>query len=218
VKVFVIFLFEVSIRLISEYYHFFPSLLKMKKTFFFNQGNQSPYSSLWTSHHSAIAAHHHTPTENDWSNVLHGGMRASEQKFSIQNSSVDIAPANINGFSSRNSLQPYWHQLAAGNVPSFQAAQSTPASYGHPSYSPSNGSINQSSNLFSNSSVGNSLWSSDFGNQMRRCSPGDLRPRPYGPTDMLTSMDLDEQNELPTSDDLEQFAKSFKQRRIKLGR
>ncbi|OWA54467.1 Silk gland factor 3 [Hypsibius exemplaris] len=193
-------------------------------------GNQSPYSSLWASHQSAIAAHHHhhsSPTENDWNSVLQSGI----QKYTSSQSASATAAADMNSFSnaaSRNTLPPYWQQLAAstGNVPAFPGGQSAVSAYGHhhpSSYGSSSGMMNHQSpgNLFSPvvPGVSNGLWSNDFGSQMRRCGSGELRSsRPSYPSDVLVGMDaLDEQGELPTSDDLEQFAKSFKQRRIKLG-
>lgn len=173
-------------------------------TLFSNQG--AAYPSLW-SHHATINGHHAT-SENDW-HVLRSG--SDMQKF--PGHAVDM-PAS-SSFTSRSSLQPtYWQQLT-GNVASFQAPAGS-ANYGHHGYNTSAGLV-ASGSMFGSASAGNGLWGSDYGSSMRRCNTSDLRPRPYS-GDVITSLDMDTQEELPSNDDLEQFAKQFKQRRIKLGK
>ena len=169
-------------------------------------GNQaSAYPSLW-SHHATINGHH-ASSDNDW-HVLRNG--SDTQKFSGH--SVDMPPSG--SFSSRTSLQPYWQQLT-GNVTSFQAPSAS-SNYGHHGYTASGGLI-ASGSMFGSTSAGNGLWGGDYGSSMRRCNASDLRPRPYS-GEVLNSLDMDVQEELPSNDDLEQFAKQFKQRRIKLGK
>ncbi|XP_055335954.1 POU domain, class 3, transcription factor 4-like [Paramacrobiotus metropolitanus] len=166
--------------------------------------NQTAYPTLWQ--HQVNAASHHA--ENDWNNVLQNGLR-SDQKF-LSHPAADMT--SVTNFNNRTSLQPYWQ--FTGNPAPFQNTATSVTTYGQNNYGAPNG-MGTASSIFSQQ-AGNSIWPSDFSASMRRCSPGDLRPRPFGP-DMLTPLELDDPGELPTSDDLEQFAKQFKQRRIKLG-
>lgn len=172
----------------------------------FHVGNQSSYPSLWA-HHPVAAPHH---TENDWNSVIQNGLRTTDQKYASH--SADMTAAS-NNFNSRGSLQSYWQ--FPGTPATYQTSANS-SLYGHSGYTSNGVAVGPGGNLFSNS-AGNALWSTDFSSSVRRCSPGDLRSRPYG-SELLNPLDLEDAGELPTSDDLEQFAKQFKQRRIKLGK